>query len=194
MGFGIITIGDKTNHGGTVIGSAQTTDTHGKRFARMGDMVACPRCKGVFPISQGDASFTDDGQPVAYHGCKVACGATLIASQSLTTTEPSGGAAPAVAADAATDSQMAQGFGDIGGGLMARYQDEALDAAGQRLRGRFQVMSLSTGEPVAVQGARLRSTGGQYITGGTDAEGYTQWVERDASEALAFDITEPGQA
>lgn len=190
MGFAIITIGDKTNHGGTVIGGAQTTDTHGKRFARMGDMVACPRCKGVFPISQGDPNFTDDGQPVAYHGCKVACGATLIAGQSLTTTQPSGGAAPSVA----TGGQLAQGFGDIGGGLMARYQDEALDAAGQRLRGRFQVMSLATGEPVALQGARLRSTGGQYLTGDTDAEGYTQWVERDASEALAFDIGEPGQA
>lgn len=194
MGFAVITIGDRTDHGGTVIGSAQTTDTQGKRFARMGDMVACPRCKGVFPISQGDPSFIDDGKPVAYHGCKVACGATLIASQSLTTTQPSGGAAPGVAADAATDALLEQGFGAIGAELMARYQDEPLDAAGQRLRGRFQVMSLTTGEPVVVRGARLRSTGGQYLTSATDAEGYTQWVERDASEALAFDIIEPGQA
>ena len=33
----------------------------------MGDMVSCPLCKGIFPISEGDASLIDDGKPVAYH-------------------------------------------------------------------------------------------------------------------------------
>jgi uncharacterized Zn-binding protein involved in type VI secretion len=121
----LIVLGDKTNHGGTVISASTFSDTHGKGWARMGDMVSCPRCKGVFPISQGDAGLIDYGKPVAYHGCKVACGATLIASQHFSTTVPSSGAAPA-----AEESAMAQGFGGIGAGLIASYQDEALDDEG----------------------------------------------------------------
>lgn len=189
----LIVLGDKTSHGGTVIGCAPTTDTLGKGWARVGDMVSCPRCKGVFPISQGDNSLIEDGRAVAYHGCKVACGASLISSQMHTTTDPSGGAAPGAANGASADT-LTKGFGVIGSGLAAGYQDEPLDETGERFRGRFQVLDLSTGEPVTGQSVRVRSTGGQYITGTTDAEGFTQWVERDASEALAFDLTELGQA
>lgn len=189
----LIVLGDKTSHGGTVISCAPTTDTLGKGWARVGDMVACPRCKGVFPISQGDNSLIDDGKAVAYHGCKVACGASLIGSQMHTTTEPSSGAAPG-AAGSALDDALTKGFGAIGSGLIAGYQDEPVDEAGDRFRGRFQVLDLTSGEPVTGQSVRVRSTGGQYLTGSTDAEGFTQWVERDASEALAFDLAEPGQA
>lgn len=189
----LIVLGDKTSHGGTVISCAPTTDTMGKGWARVGDMVACPRCKGVFPISQGDNSLIDDGRAVAYHGCKVACGASLISSQMHTTTDPSGGAALGAASGASADT-LAKGLGAIGSGLAAGYQDEPLDETGERFRGRFQVLDLSTGEPVTGQAVRVRSTGGQYLTGSTDAEGFTQWVERDASEALAFDLTEPGKA
>lgn len=89
MGYPVIVLGDKTSHGGVVISASSFSDTHGKGWARRGDMVSCPLCKGVFPISQGDPSLIDDGKPVAYHGCKVACGATLISSQIFTTTVPS---------------------------------------------------------------------------------------------------------
>lgn len=187
----IIVLGDRTSHGGTVIGCAPATDTHGKKFARLGDMVSCPRCKGVFPISQGDTSFLDDGKPIAYHGCKVACGATLISSQVATTTTPSGGkgaSASGNGSDSVTAAAAARGFGAIGSGLMANYQDEPLSEDGQRFRGRFQVLEAISGEPVTGKRSRVRSTGGQYLTDSTDAEGFTQWVERDAGEALAFDL------
>ena len=154
-------------------------------------MVSCPLCKGIFPISQGDASLIDDGKPVAYHGCKVACGATLISSQMFTTTVPSNGAAPG-AGDGADEGAIEQGYGAIGAGLIAGYQDEPLDDS-ERFRGRFQVLDQETGEPVSAIEARVRSTGGQYLTGTTDAEGSTEWVERDAAEALAFDLTQPQQ-
>ena len=154
----------------------------------MGDMVSCPLCKGIFSISQGDASLIDDGKPVAYHGCKVACGATLISSQMFTTTVPSSGAAPG-AGEGVGEKVFEQGFGAIGAGLMAGYQDEPLGEA-ERFRGRFQVLDQETGEPVSAIEARVRSTGGQYLTGTTDAEGFTEWVERDAAEALAFDLTQ----
>jgi hypothetical protein len=152
-------------------------------------MVSCPRCKGVFPISQGDPSLVDDGHAVAYHGCKVACGATLISSQMTTLTEPSGGAGQG-AAGAVAGAALARGFGSIGATRAAGYQDEALDKAAQRFRGRFQIVDRATGEPVVGEPVRLRSTNGQYLEGTTDAEGFTQWVERDVNEALALDLPE----
>lgn len=116
MSFPVIVLGDKTSHGGMVINASPFSDTHGKGWARKGDMVSCPLCKGVFPIIQGDPSLTDDGNPVAYHGCKVACGATLISSQIFTTTVPSSGTA-----SGNRDGTMAQTVGAIGAGLSAGY-------------------------------------------------------------------------
>jgi hypothetical protein len=156
-------------------------------------MVACPRCKGVFPISQGDASLIDKGQAVAYHGCKVACGATLISSQQFTSTTPSGGAASG-AASCSAPSALLQGFGLIDAGIASAYQDEPLGEDAARFRGRFQVVDATTGEPVNSQAVRMRLTGGQYVTGSTDADGFTQWIERDANEALAFDLSQDGPA
>lgn len=178
----IIVLGDRTSHDGRVITASPFSDTHGKGWARVGDMVSCPRCKGIFPISQGDTSLFDDGKPVAYHGCKVACGATLISSQNFTITTPSGGSAPGI-----KEETFAKGFGSIGSNLVAGYQDETLGNA-QRFRGRFQVLDQSTGEPVPGVEARVRSMDGRYVTGTTDGEGFTQWVEREAMEALAFDL------
>ncbi|MET3134598.1 putative Zn-binding protein involved in type VI secretion [Oxalobacteraceae bacterium GrIS 1.11] len=184
----LIVLGDKTSHGGTVIGCTIASATGGKPIARQGDMVSCPKCKGVFPIAQGDASLIIDGAPAAYHSCKVACGAVLLSSQVFTTTVPASGAAPGAGGDDTVS--LAQRFGSVGAGLAAAYEDEPLDEHGQRFQGRFQLISATDGQPVSGQSARVRSTGGQYLTGSTDAEGYTQWVERDATEALAFDLTD----
>jgi uncharacterized Zn-binding protein involved in type VI secretion len=202
-----IVLGDKTSHGGTVITAAPSTDTLHKPWARIGDQVACPLCKGVFPIAEGDASLLEDGKPVAYHGCKTACGATLLASsQVVTSTAPLGGAgAGAYSGGAQADGDvgaragagggdsvgaLATGFSSIGSAMAAGYEEEPIDDAGQHFRGRFQVLDADSGRPVAGLQARVRSTGGQYLTGTTNAEGFTQWVERDAAEALAFDIVE----
>jgi uncharacterized Zn-binding protein involved in type VI secretion len=86
----IIVIGGKTTHGGTVITASPFSDTHGKGWARVGDMVSCKRCRGVYPIIEGDHSLLDDDKPVAYDGCLVKCGARLIASQPFTTDDPAG--------------------------------------------------------------------------------------------------------
>lgn len=184
----IIVFGDKSTHGGTVISSSMVSDTNGKGWARVGDMVSCPRCKGVFPITQGDQSLVDEGKAVAYHGCKTACGATLISGQVVTSTNPSAGSAPKAESTATTPS-LSQGFGLIGPTLLSAYQDEAVaDSDNNKYRGRFQVVDAATGEPIRDQAVRLRSTSGQHVTGSTDADGYTQWVERDAQESLAFDL------
>lgn len=195
MGKGFIVQGDKTSHGGSVIGGSfgsKTGNNGNQPIARQGDMVACPRCKGIFPIAEGDASLIVDGAPAAYDGCKTACGATLIASQRATHTTPSGGGSSASQSADAEDTFPAS-FGSIGAGLLAGFANEPLDEATQRYRGRFQVINESTGQPMAGLDMRVRSTGGQHLTGATDADGYTEWVQADKGEFLAFDLTDKPQ-
>jgi uncharacterized Zn-binding protein involved in type VI secretion len=81
-----IVIGDSTSHGGTVVGGAATTDTHGKRIARIGDKVTCPRKGhgGETVVASGDPTVIIDGSPAARHGDLTACGATLISKQFVT--------------------------------------------------------------------------------------------------------------
>ncbi|OOF66684.1 PAAR domain-containing protein [Rodentibacter sp. Ppn85] len=79
----IIVIGDKTNHGGTVLQGSQTMTAGGKAIARQGDLVACPQCKGNFPITEGSSKMSANGRGVALERMKTACGAELIASQSM---------------------------------------------------------------------------------------------------------------
>jgi len=86
MGRPFIVLGDTTDHGGTVVGASGVTDTMGKRIARVGDQVTCPkRSHGTTVIVSGDPTMIIDGQPAARHGDKCACGATLIAAQALST-------------------------------------------------------------------------------------------------------------
>jgi hypothetical protein len=101
----------------------------------------------------------------------------------LTLTEPSSGAAPGAAS-----GEAAEQFGAVGAGMAAAYEDERLDGAKERFQGRFRLVSADDDAPISCRAVRVRSTGGQYLTGETDADGYTQWVERDAAEALAFDL------
>ena len=83
----IILLGDKTDHGGVVLEGAPTSDVNGKRIARVGDKVSCPKKGhgGTTVIVTGDPTCLVDGKPVARHGDKTACGAILIATQNTTT-------------------------------------------------------------------------------------------------------------
>lgn len=87
MGRPFIVLGDKTDHGGEVIEASGVTDTHGKRLARVGDKVSCPKRGhgGTTEIVSGDPTMVIDGKAAARHGDKTACGATLISSQSVST-------------------------------------------------------------------------------------------------------------
>ena len=86
MGRPFIVLGDKTDHGGQVVEASAATDTGGKRIARVGDKVTCPkRGHGPTTIVTGDPTMLIDGKPAARHGDKTACGATLIASQAVST-------------------------------------------------------------------------------------------------------------
>jgi len=81
-----ITLGDKTSHGGTVISADLTSSIHGKYMARVGDMVVCPKCRGVFAINSGAPDMVDgEGRSYARHLDTTACGARLISAQATTT-------------------------------------------------------------------------------------------------------------
>jgi hypothetical protein len=50
--------GDTTSHGGTVLEGFPFYTVEGRAVAAMGHKVACPLCKGVFPITQGNPTHT----------------------------------------------------------------------------------------------------------------------------------------
>ncbi|MFU6992603.1 PAAR domain-containing protein [Pseudomonas paraeruginosa] len=81
--MGIIRLGDATSHGGTVIEAFGQTDLSGKPMAGGGQQMVCPLYKGTFPIAEGSAMLDVDGVPVALHGVKTTCGASLIANAPL---------------------------------------------------------------------------------------------------------------
>lgn len=82
-----ILVGDKTDHGGTVVQGSGVSDVGGIAMARVGDKVTCPRRGhgGTTTIATGDPTCIIDGKPAARHGDKTACGATLISSQATST-------------------------------------------------------------------------------------------------------------
>src|SRR4051812_25337132 len=82
----LIVIGDRTDHGGTVISGTPTSDIDGKPIARVGDRVTCPMKGhgGTTVIVSGDPTLVLDGAAAARDGDKCACGATLLAGQVLT--------------------------------------------------------------------------------------------------------------
>lgn len=83
----VIVIGDKTTHGGTVLQGSHSMTADGKSIALQGDLVACPQCKGNFPIAEGSSKMSANGRGIALEGMKTTCGAELIASQYLVKAE-----------------------------------------------------------------------------------------------------------
>jgi uncharacterized Zn-binding protein involved in type VI secretion len=77
-----VVLGDTTDHGGAVITAAGTSDIGGQAIACVGDKVRCPR-HGITTITSGDSTVVIDGRPVARHGDKTECGATLVAAQAV---------------------------------------------------------------------------------------------------------------
>lgn len=86
MSLKIITVGDKTDHGGAVISGSPNHNIHGMAIARLGDEVECPRLypggkpHGVNKIITAHSSLTANGVSVAVEGCITECGCKLIGS------------------------------------------------------------------------------------------------------------------
>ncbi|MCG8159158.1 PAAR domain-containing protein [Brenneria goodwinii] len=76
---GIIRIGDKTTHGGTVLTGSSGVTFGGIAVACVGDRVSCPKHK-VTTIIEGDSGSKINGKAIALHGHRCGCGCTLISS------------------------------------------------------------------------------------------------------------------
>lgn len=83
----VVRLGDATSHGGKVMAASATALVNGIAVARQGDACLCP-IQGHTPcvIIEGDPTVLIDGVPVAFHGHKTSCGATLISSTSTSGT------------------------------------------------------------------------------------------------------------
>jgi uncharacterized Zn-binding protein involved in type VI secretion len=133
-----IVVGDPTSHGGIVIGSTQLTDTHGKRLARVGDQVTCPKKgHGTTVIVTGDPAMIVDGAPVARHGDRCACGAILISSQVVSGTSENASHGAAASSEAQTHA-IRDAFSVA---TLSITQVEELEQY-------FEVIDATTGEPV----------------------------------------------
>lgn len=90
MSLIIITVGDKTDHGGTVISGSPDHDIRGRAIARLGDKVACPQFypggkpHGINKIITAHNTLTVNGVPVAVDGSATECGCKLTGSMPAT--------------------------------------------------------------------------------------------------------------
>lgn len=172
MGRPFIVIGDQTDHGGVVVGASGTTDTHGKRIARLGDQVTCPKKgHGTTVIVSGDPTMIIDGMPAARHGDKCACGATLISSQFVSITSDGGAHNPQAAS-----ATQAAGAAHLSQHSMPLIEID--DASGLFVMRHDQFFVLTdelTGEPLSRWKYRI-TCGDKTIEGTTDEAGQTQKV------------------
>ena len=81
----VILKGDKTTHGGTVLEGFEQVTCLEIPVAGIGHKVACPMCKGIFPIMEGTPQISFSGVAVAVEGMETACGAKLMASKRIFT-------------------------------------------------------------------------------------------------------------
>jgi uncharacterized Zn-binding protein involved in type VI secretion len=169
MKFALIREGDTTSHGGKVLTCNPTNIVDGQPLALLGDMVSCPRCGGVYPIvSVKPLGMTFDGRPVASEGDKTACGASLIASQATTTASLTAGSG-----------------GSVGAGKHVVSHPDSSSQNG-RHRGRFQVLDDQSDEPIANHPYTITCSNGPTITGRTDANGFTDWLEDNQASSITF--------
>lgn len=75
MSLKIITVGDKSDHGGTVISGSPDHDIRGKAIVRLRDEVDCPlpypgdKPHGVNKIITAHSTLKVNGVPIAVEGC-----------------------------------------------------------------------------------------------------------------------------
>ena len=172
-----IVVGDATDHGGVVIGSTQTTDTFGKRLARVGDQVTCPKKgHGTTVIVTGDPTMIVDGAPVARHGDKCACGATLISGQVLS------GVGEGGAARHERDTQAAPSL--FGNPTSSTHQ--AVDTASHEDFEQCFVMLDAQGCPASGFAYRLDRDGAQVHEAAVDSAGATKAFPASAQLKATF--------
>lgn len=167
----VIVQGCKTSHGGVVIQGNSSFNISGIGAAGKGYMVACPKCKGIFPISEGAPNITlPDGAQLALAGMKTACGATLLASSFLVVADPS------------------SPFGSQLGGNP--NDDEDTTPPPEDHKGRFQLVDNDTGEPIANRRVRVTMGDGTSTIYASDEQGFTDWVHTQSEEEIHLNLVD----
>lgn len=165
----IVRYGDSTTHGGTVVSADPSYYIEGKKVARVGDKVVCPRCKGTFSIVTG-APDVWSGQNIARQDDITSCGAKLIASQSTATIDDG---ADVLAAVAAAPAEFSQAAGSTSG-------NDVIHAI------RFQALDPETGAPAPKCIYILTRENGAQYRGVTDREGFTDVIETTRPEQIGI--------
>jgi len=168
----VIVQGCKTDHGGVVMQGHPTISVNGIGMAAKGYMVSGPKCKGVFPISEGADNFIlPDGNPVALATMKTACGATLLPSSFLVVVEPSS---------------------PFGSHLIGNPNDEGEDTVPppDDHNGRFQLVDQNTGEPIANRRVRVTLGDGTSTMYASDEHGFTDWINTESAEDIYFNLVD----
>lgn len=163
-----IRLGDRTTHGGTVVGGDPTFSIYGKNVARVGDLVACPRCKGSFPIVSGAMNMWT-GQNVARQDDMTSCGAKLIASQSTATWSD--------------DTENVASQTVLPASLVPLANSSSVDDEPHAIR--FQAIDPDTEEPIPKCIYILTRENGAQHGGVTDREGFTEVIETTQPEHIA---------
>jgi len=172
-----IVVGDRTDHGGVVVGSTMTTDTHGKRLARVGDQVTCPKKgHGTTVIVTGDPTMIVDGAPVARHGDKCACGATLISSQVVSRVGSEGG--PEAMHQTPVPASAARPAGLISSLLPERHDHDI----------HFLVRDEVTKRPLPKVFYRITLEDGATIRGVTDENGLTEKISSRIKQKATLEV------
>ena len=188
MGRPVIVLGDMTDHGGQVISGDMTANVDGNPIARLGDMVSCPKCNGTFPIVEGIMDTIFSTQPVAVHGHKTACGATLIGSQTLLLiyTEASNiySSAPAKTTFASSAFASSPTVPDS-------VSEPELSTPGE-FDQHFQLLDEQTGEILVNRFYRIHTPSG-IIEGRTSADGMTKKVASKHADKVEIEIYPEGQ-
>jgi len=80
-GNAIVTVGDSSSHGGTVISGSSLATCNGAQIARVGDLHSCPK-HGITAIVSSPAAATIEagGALIAVTGAVAACGAVITGS------------------------------------------------------------------------------------------------------------------
>ena len=189
MGRPFIVLGDQTDHGGQVIEASGMSFVHGRRIARVGDKVTCPK-RGhghTTVIVTGDPTMVVDGQPVARHGDQCACGAILLASQGVA--GAGSASAPAAPQRPNVEAEVGKGLA-VQQGLKTRPKRHANVSDRRASYGvRFRAIDLDTHEILPNCNYTLVPHGGSPVTGKTDAQGYTQPIESPLPEPVTVQFS-----
>ncbi|WP_445115970.1 PAAR domain-containing protein [Acinetobacter sp. WZC-1] len=154
-----ICIGDRTSGGGVVLEGNLYRLAMGRPMATLGMKARC--CGGIQRIVQGLDWMVVDGQIIAYHGCLISCGCSLISSQNL------------IGWSYGSDDET---------GL-----PEQLISTPQKHHEFFTLLD-DDGTPIEDQKYRMSAGDGTVIEGYTNAQGQTQHIWTHEKQPVRLEL------